>query len=339
MYKFTTPIRWPRATVKHMRILIIGGTGNISSYVTEHAVSLGHDVTVLNRGRTSLPDGVRGITGDAGDPASIEAAVGSETFDVVANFRSFSPQQVTDDIRIFAGRTGQYIYISSASAYQKPIAQLPIVESTPLRNPFWQYSRDKIASEDLLVAAYRESGFPITIVRPSHTYGPSLIPLEGGWTALQRMLDDRPVLVHGDGTSWWTLTHSRDFARAFVGLFGNPHAIGQAVHITSDESLTWDEIARLLGRALGHEPDIVHVASDAIARELPKMGPGLVGDKAHSVLFDNARIKQLAPGWVATTPFAEGAREIVEWHLADPSRQQVDPELDAAFDRLIEKHG
>ncbi|WP_456286122.1 SDR family oxidoreductase [Microbacterium sp. JZ70] len=322
-----------------MRILLIGGTGNISSYVTEEALARGHDVTVLNRGKSEVPDGVRSLVGDAGDAASMERAVGAETFDVVANFRSFSPQQVADDIRIFEGRTAQYIYISSASAYQKPIAQLPIVESTSLRNPFWQYSRDKIASEDLLVAAYRGSGFPMTIVRPSHTYGPSLIPLEGKWTALQRILDGRPIVVHGDGTSWWTLTHSRDFARAFVGLFGNPHALGQAVHITSDESLTWDEIARLLGRALGREPEIVHVASDAIARELPEMGPGLVGDKAHSVIFDNTRIKQLVPGWTATTPFAEGAREIVEWHRADPSRQEVDAELDAAFDRLIAKHG
>ncbi|WP_345751420.1 SDR family oxidoreductase [Microbacterium rhizophilus] len=322
-----------------MRILIIGGTGNISSHVTARAVERGHEVTLLNRGNRPLPDGVRGIIGDAGDPESIASAIGDETFDVVANFRSFSPQQVADDIRIFDGRVGQYLYISSASAYQKPIAQLPIVESTPLRNPFWQYSRDKIASEDLLVAAYRESGFPVTIVRPSHTYGESLIPIEGAWTALQRILDGRPIVVHGDGTSWWTLTHSRDFARAFVGLFGNPHAIGQAVHITSDESLTWDEIARQLGRALGREPEIVHIASEAIAREIPAMGPGLVGDKAHSVIFDNTRIKQLVPGWVATTPFAEGAREIVAWYLADESRQKVDPDLDAAFDRLIARHG
>ena len=322
-----------------MRILIIGGTGNISSHVTELAVSQGHEVVLLNRGNRPLPEGTRGIVGDAGDAGSIEAAIGDETFDVVANFRSFSPQQVTDDIRIFSGRTHQYLYISSASAYQKPISHTPITESTPLHNPFWQYSRDKIASEELLVRAYRESGFPATIVRPSHTYGESLIPLEGGWTALQRMLDGRPIVVHGDGTSWWTLTHSRDFAKAFVGLFGNPHALGQAVHITSDESLTWDDIARLLGRALGVEPQIVHIASDAIARELPEMGPGLVGDKAHSVQFDNTKIKSLVPGWVATTPFSEGVREIVEWFLADPSRQVVDAELDAAFDRLIEKYG
>ncbi|MFC7405202.1 SDR family oxidoreductase [Georgenia alba] len=320
-----------------MRILLIGGTGNISSYVTALAVERGHEVTVLNRGRSTLPDGVRGLVGDAGDAASIEAAIGDETFDAVANFRSFSPRQAADDVRIFAGRTAQYLYVSSASAYQKPIAQLPIVESTPLRNPFWQYSRDKIASEDLLVAAYRDSGFPVTIVRPSHTYGPSLIPLEGGWTTLQRILEGRPIVVHGDGTSWWTLTHSRDFAAAFVGLLGNPHALGQAVHITSDESLTWDQIARLLGSALGREPEIVHVASDVIAREIPQLGDGLVGDKAHSVLFDNTRIKQLVPGWVATTPFVDGAREVAAWYLAEPARRRVDGDLDEAFDRLIER--
>ena len=322
-----------------MRILLIGGTGNISSYVTRLALEREHEVTVLNRGRSPVPEGARSLVGDAGDPASLEAAVGDETFDVVANFRAFSPQQAADDIRIFTGRTAQYLYISSASAYQKPIAQLPIVESTPLRNPFWQYSRDKIASEDLLVAAYRETGFPMTIVRPSHTYGPSLIPLDGGWTVLQRILDGRPIVVHGDGTSWWTLTHSRDFARAFVGLFGNPHAVGQALHITSDESLTWDQIAQVMAQALGREAQIVHVSSEAIARELPSIGPGLVGDKAHSVLFDNTRIKQLVPGWEATTPFSEGAREIVDWYLDETSRQVVDAEFDAGLDRLVERYG
>jgi len=319
------------------RVLIVGGNGIISASVSRLAVERGYEVTLLNRGRsTTRPaiDGAEVIVGDAGDAASIAAAVGGREFDVVANFRAFVPAQVEADVELFRGRTGQYLFISSASAYQKPIAQLPIVESTPLRNPFWQYSRDKIACEDVLVRAYRDAGFPMTIVRPSHTYDATLIPLEGAWTTLQRMLDGKPVIVHGDGTSWWTLTHARDFARAFTGLFGNPHAIGSPVHITGDESLSWDEITRLLGRALGVEPEIVHIASDAIAREIPEMGPGLVGDKAHSVLFDNTRIKTLVPGWVATTPFADGAREIVEWHLADASRRPVDAELDAAFDRL-----
>jgi nucleoside-diphosphate-sugar epimerase len=323
------------------RVLIVGGNGIISSSVSRLAVERGFEVTLLNRGlSTKRPpvDGAEVLIGDADDAASVASAVGDREFDVVADFRAFRPEQVEADVALFAPRTAQYLFISSASAYQKPIAQLPIVESTPLRNPFWQYSRDKIACEDVLVRAYRDAGFPMTIVRPSHTYDASLIPLEGGWTTLQRMLDGKPVIVHGDGTSWWTLTHARDFARAFVGLFGNPHAIGSPVHITGDESLTWDEITRLLGRALGVEPEIVHVASDAIAREIPEMGPGLVGDKAHSVLFDNTRIKTLVPGWVATTPFAEGAREIADWYLADASRRVVNAELDAAFDRLAAAH-
>ncbi|HTL41560.1 MAG TPA: SDR family oxidoreductase [Pseudolysinimonas sp.] len=325
-----------------LRVLIVGGNGVISGSCSRLAVERGMSVTLLNRGTdTRRPpiEGVETVIGDAGDPASIRAALGTREFDVVANFRAFVPAQVEADIELYAGRTGQYLFISSASAYQKPIAHLPITESTPLHNPFWQYSRDKIACEDVLVRAYRDSGFPMTIVRPSHTYDPTLIPLDGGWTTLARIRDGRPVVVHGDGTSLWTLTHARDFARAFVGLFGNPHALGTAVHITSDESLTWNAIAGLFGRALGVEPRIVHVASDAIARELPAVGDGLLGDKAHSVLFDTTKIKRLVPGWVATTPFAEGAREIVDWYLADPSRQVVDAERDAAYDRLVAAHG
>ncbi len=320
-----------------LRVLIIGGNGIISASCSRLAVERGMTVTLLNRGTdTTRPpiEGAETIVGDAGDPASIRDAVGTREFDVVANFRAFVPAQVDADVELFTGRTGQYLFISSASAYQKPVAHLPITESTPVHNPFWQYSRDKIACEEVLLRAYRESGFPMTIVRPSHTYDPTLIPLEGGWTALARIRDGRPLVVHGDGTSLWTLTHARDFARAFVGLFGNPHALGGPVHITGDESLTWNAIAGLFGSALGVEPNIVHVTSDAIARELPEVGAGLLGDKAHSVLFDNSKIKSLVPGWVATTPFSDGVREITDWYLADPARQVVDRELDAAFDRL-----
>jgi nucleoside-diphosphate-sugar epimerase len=328
--------------VAPLRVLIIGGNGIISGSVSRLAVERGMDLTLLNRGTsTTRPpiDGTRQIIGDADDPASIAAAVGDAEFDVVANFRSFHPHQVAADVELFTGRTGQYLYISSASAYQKPVAGLPIRESTPLRNPFWQYSRDKAASERVLGDAYVDHGFPITIVRPSHTYDSTLVPLEGGWTQVERMRQGKPVVVHGDGTSLWTLTHARDFARAFVGLFGNPHALGETVHITSDEWLPWNQIATVLGAAAGVEPTIVHVASDTIARELPEWGPGLLGDKAHSVIFDNAKIKALVPGWVATTPFAEGAREIVDWYDADPARRQVDAALDAALDRLVERHG
>ncbi|HEY4152107.1 MAG TPA: NAD-dependent epimerase/dehydratase family protein [Pseudolysinimonas sp.] len=323
------------------RVLIIGGNGIISGSVTRLAVERGMTVTLLNRGTSTVRppiDGVETVIGDAGDASSIRSAIGARDFDVVVNFRAFHTEQVAADIELFFGRTGQYIFISSASAYQKPVAHLPIVESTPLRNPFWEYSRNKIACEDLLVAAYRERGFPMTIVRPSHTYDSTLIPLDGEWTVLDRMRRGAPIVLHGDGTSLWTLTHARDFAGAFVGLLGNPHALGAPVQITSDESLTWNGIAEEFGRALGVEPRIVHVASDALAAEVP-YGDGLLGDKSHSVVFDNARIKSLVPGWQATIPFAEGAGEIVDWHLADPSRQKVDAELDAAYDRLVATHG
>ncbi|MBW4031165.1 MAG: NAD-dependent epimerase/dehydratase family protein [Acidobacteria bacterium] len=323
------------------RVLIIGGNGIISGSVTRLALERGMAVTLLNRGTSTTRHaiaGVESLIGDAGDAASLRAAVGDREFDVVANFRAFTPDQVAADIELFSGRTGQYVFISSASAYQKPIAHLPIVESTPLRNPFWEYSRNKIACEDLLVSAYRASGFPMTIVRPSHTYDATLVPLDGGWTALDRLRRGVPIVLHGDGTSLWTLTNSRDFAGAFVGLLGNPHAIGSAVQITSDESLTWDAIAELLANAMGVAPSIVHVASETLARYVP-YGDGLLGDKAHSVVFDNSRVKSLVPGWHAVIPFHDGAREIVDWYLADPARQQVDGELDAAYDRLVERFG
>ncbi|HEY4225386.1 MAG TPA: NAD-dependent epimerase/dehydratase family protein [Pseudolysinimonas sp.] len=323
------------------RVLIIGGNGIISGSVTRLAVERGMAVTVLNRGTsTTRPpiEGVESLVGDAGDAASVRAAVAARDFDVVVNFRAFLPDQVAADVELFTGRTGQYVFISSASAYQKPVAHLPIVESTPLRNPFWEYSRNKTACEDLLVAAYRESGFPMTIVRPSHTYDSTLIPLDGGWTALDRMRRGVPIVVHGDGTSLWTLTHARDFARAFVGLLGNPHALGSPVQITSDESLTWDAIAGVLAGALDVEPRIVHVASETLAREVD-YGDGLLGDKAHSVVFDNSRVKSLVSGWQATIPFADGACEITDWYLADSARQKVDAELDATYDRLVERFG
>ncbi|MEP6479199.1 MAG: NAD-dependent epimerase/dehydratase family protein [Rhodoglobus sp.] len=317
--------------------LFIGGNGIISSSVSKLAVERGIDLTLLNRGTsTTRPaiEGARHLTGDAGDAASIAAAVTGKEFDVVVNFRSFLPEQVEADVATFSGNVGQYVYISSASAYQKPVGHLPITESTPLRNPWWEYSRNKIASEDVLVAAYRATGFPATIVRPSHTYDETLIPMDGGWTVIDRMLRGAPTVVHGDGTSLWTLTHSRDFAKAFVGLLGLPSAIGDSFQITSDFVHTWDEIAMTLGRAAGVEPNIVHVASQTIARELPDWGPGLLGDKAHSVIFDNTKVKRHVPGYVATIPFAEGAREIIDWYRADASRQVVDHALNATLDAL-----
>ncbi len=321
-----------------LRVLFIGGNGTISAHSSRLAIERGYDLTLLNRGRsTSRPPivGARQLEGDAGDPASIAAAVEGKEFDVVVNFRSFLPAQVAADISLFDGRVAQYAYISSASAYQKPVGHLPITESTPLHNPFWQYSRDKIASEDLLVAAYRDRGFPATIIRPSHTYDETSIPLDGGWTIIDRMRRGKPTLIHGDGTSLWTLTHSRDFAVAFVGLLGHPAAVGDAFHITSDEVQPWNQIATDLGRAAGVQPTLVHASSSTIAKSIPEWGPGLLGDKAHSVIFDNSKVKALVPEYTATTPFWRGAEEIIAWYDAAEQRRVVDARLDATLDAIV----
>ena len=275
---------------------------------------------------------------DIRDPSSVRDAVGDLEFDAVVDWVAFTPEHVRADIDLFRGRTGQYVFISSASAYQTPPARLPIVESTPLRNPYWQYSRDKIACEDLLVAAYRDEGFPVTIVRPSHTYDRTLVPFDGGWTVLGRMRQGKEIVVHGDGTSLWTLTHHEDFARGFVPLLGHPRTLGEAFHITSDDVLTWNQIAASLAAAAGVEARIVHVPSDAIAAADPDWGAGLLGDKAHSMVFDNTKLRSVVPGYLATIPFEQGAREIVAWHDEDPARQQIDPRLDAVMDKLVEAY-
>lgn len=320
------------------RLLFIGGTGIISSKSVRLAHERGHDVTVLNRGISRirpLPEGVRSLVADIRDPRSVRDAIGSEEFDAVAEFAAFTPEHVAGDLELFEGRTGQYVFISSASAYQKPPASLPITESTPLVNPFWQYSRDKIACEDLLVAAHRDRGLPVTIVRPSHTYDEAALPTLGGWTDVARMRAGRPVVVHGDGTSLWTLTHSRDFAVAFVGLLGNPLALGEAYTITGDHHPTWNQIYEWIGRAAGVEAELVHVASETIGRVLPEHLDGLVGDKAHSVVFDNSKVKALVPEFSTTVPYWEGAAQTIAWYDAHPDKQVVDVALDAAFDALV----
>jgi nucleoside-diphosphate-sugar epimerase len=322
-----------------LTVLFIGGTGTISSACAETSLRAGHELTILNRGATPtrpVPEGAEVVHADIRNPSAVREALGDRTFDVVVDFVAFTPEHVQTDIDLFSGRTGQYVFISSASAYQKPPARLPILESTPLRNPFWQYSRDKIACEDLLTVAYRDHGFPVTIVRPSHTYDRTSIPTMGGWTDIDRMRRGLPVVVHGDGTSLWTLTHHRDFANAFVGLLGRPQAYGDSFTITSDNWLTWNQVYTALADAAGvAQPHLVHVASQTIAAADPELGPGLLGDKAHSVIFDNSKIKSLVPGWVATIPYAVGAREIIDWHDADPSRQVVDQSRNALWDKLI----
>ena len=320
-----------------LSILFIGGTGTISSAASARALEEGHKVTLLNRGQTTLrlaPVGAEALVVDIRDAASITDTLAGREFDVVVDMVAFTPEHVALDIELFTGRVGQYVFISSASAYQKPPLRLPILESTPLRNPHWRYSRDKIACEDMLVAQYRASGFPATIVRPSHTYDRTSIPLNGGWTAIDRMRRGAPVVLHDHGSSLWALTHARDFAVGFVGLLGNPHTIGSAIHITSDELLSWTQITHLLADAAGATPNIVHVTSEAIAGADPDMGAGHLGDRSHSMIFDNSLVKSLVPAFNPIIGFAEGAREIIGWYDAHPEQQVVDPALDALFDRL-----
>jgi len=281
---------------------------------------------------------VHRLAGDVGDIDSVREAVGRRRYDVVVDWLAFTPDQVRARTDLFRGRVGQYVFISSASAYQTPPERLPVTESTPLRNPHWSYSRDKIACEDLLTTLYREEGYPVTVVRPSHTYDRTSVPFEGGWTIVERMRRGKRVVVHGDGTSLWTLTHHRDFARGFVPLLGHPRTLGAAFHLTSDDVLTWDQVARALASAAGVEADVVHVPSDAIAAVDADWGASLLGDKAHSMVFDNSLVRSVVPDFVATTTFEQGAREIVAWHDEDEARRRVDPHVDALMDRLVDRY-
>jgi nucleoside-diphosphate-sugar epimerase len=326
-----------------MKALFIGGTGTISASIAELAVRRGWDLTLLNRGRTPTPEGVRALHADINDETAVTAALKGETFDVVADFIVFTPAQLERDIRLFEGKTRQYVFISSASAYQKPCANWLITESTPLHNPYWQYSRDKIACEELLMRAYRERGFPMTVVRPSHTYDHRSVPLSlhgpnGPWQVLARILAGKPVIVPGDGTSLWTLTHASDFAVAFLGLMGRGQAVGQAYQITSDEQLTWDQVFDAVGAALDATPKITHISSEFLVACDPSLAGPLLGDKSCSVVFDNTKIKRLVPEYVAKTPFAHGVRASIAWLLAHPEAQRPDPAFDDWCDRAIAAH-
>ena len=323
-----------------LRVLFLGGTGIISSACSWRAVEAGLDLTVVNRGKTStraLPPEAHVLTADVEDPAAL-AEVAAQDFDVVVDWIAFTPDQVRARTDAFRGHAGQYVFISSASAYQTPPERLPITESTPLRNPHWQYSRNKIACEDLLTGLYRDEGYPVTVVRPSHTYDRTSVPFDGGWTIVDRMRRGEPVVIHGDGTSLWTLTHHRDFARGFVPLLGHPRTLGDAFQITSDDVLTWDQIAHALAAAAGVSAQIVHVPSDAIAALNPGWGAGLLGDKTHSAVFDNSKLRSVVPDYVATIPFEAGAREIVTWYDEDAARRRVDSTIDEAMNILTSRY-
>jgi nucleoside-diphosphate-sugar epimerase len=323
--------------VSALRVLFIGGSGIISSAACRLAVQRGIDLYALNRGATQLrplPSEVTILQGDIRDRASVQAALGDHEFDVVVNWVAFTPDHIEADLERFRGRIGQYVFISSASAYQAPPSRMPVTESTPLRNPYWQYSRNKIACEERLVRAYREEDFPAVIIRPSHTYDSTAVPSYAGWTLVQRMRQGKEVVVQGDGTSLWTLTHSDDFAKGFVPLLGNTRTIGEAFHITSDDVLTWNQITMILATAAGAEAKIVHVPSDAIAAADPDWGSALLGDSAHSMIFDNSKLRAVVPDYVATITLEQAAPNIIAWHDQDPVRQKLDADLDALMDKL-----
>ena len=329
-----------------MKILLIGGTGTISSAITRQLAEGGHELWLLNRGnrKNEVPANVRQVICDINDEAEVMRQTGAEVFDAVCEFIGFLPSQVERDIRLFTGRTRQYVYISSASAYNKPAASHVITEGTTLANPYWEYSRNKIACEELLMRTYREAGFPVTIVRPSHTYCERGVPVsvhgpKGSWQVLKRMMEGKPVLVQGDGSSLWTLTWNKDFARGFIGLLGNPKAIGEAFQIMSDEQLTWNQVYQSVANALGVTFKPYYVSSEFLAAVSPKaydFTGNLLGDKSVTVVFDCTKLKRAVPGFCATTRFDEGVRRCVAYLQSHPELQEEDPEFDAWCDRVIE---
>jgi nucleoside-diphosphate-sugar epimerase len=326
-----------------VKVLFIGGTGNISTSVSRACIGRGIELSLLTRGnrKVEIP-GVRILRGDINDTNAVSSLLRNERWDAVVNWIVFAPAEIERDIALFRKNTGQYVFISSASAYQKPPVHPVITESTPLCNPYWEYSRNKIACEERLNHAYRNEGFPITIVRPSHTYD-TMIPVAIGggteFTVIDRIKSGRKLIVHGDGSSLWTLTHAEDFAKAFVGILGHPQAIGEAYHITSDESLTWDQIYQTVAAAIGYEPQLVHIASEFIAECDESMRGGLIGDKSRSVIFDNSKIKRIVPDYKATIPFHIGIRRTLAWFEADPARQVVKKETHEMMDRILRAYG
>jgi nucleoside-diphosphate-sugar epimerase len=322
-----------------MKALFIGGTGVISTSSSRLAVERGIELWTLNRGRRNVViPSVQTITADISRPAEVADAIKGHTWDAVVNWIAYTPADIERDVGLFAGKTRQYIFISSASAYQKPLRCPIVTESTPLCNPFWEYSRNKIACEEGLMRAYREQAFPATVVRPSLTYNDTSIPLAmggGDYTIVDRMKRGRPVIVHGDGTSLWTITHADDFAKGLVGLLGHPLAVGEPFHITSDELLTWDQIYQSVAAAAGVEAKIVHIASDFIVHCEPSLQGSLLGDKAVSAIFDNNKIKRFVPGYVATIPFHQGIRRTLAWFEADPTRMRITDRTNEAIDRIL----
>ncbi len=327
-----------------MKVLFIGGTGLISSACAELAVRRGMDLTILNRARSfkyAVPAGAHLLTADVhGDSTLLASALAGQTFDVVVDWIAFTPEDIERDLALFGGRTGQFIFISSASAYQKPPAYYLITEETPLENPYWQYSRSKIACEQRLMQAWRQTGFPVTIVRPSLTYGPSQLPLcvnswEHPYTVVDRMRKGKKVIIPGDGTSLWVCTWNADFAVGVLGLFGNPAVIGEAFHITSDEVLTWNQLYGQTAEALSVTPNFIHIPSELLSAWDDKYTGSLIGDKMNSVVFDNSKIKRFVPEFECRVTWAEGVQQTISWFDANPARQTIDQQADQLWDRII----
>lgn len=330
-----------------MKVLFIGGTGNISAAVSKLALEQGIDLYHLNRGNKPALDGVNNLVADIADSIAVKKMLSNHIWDVVVNWVAFTPEDVIRDIKTFEGKVGQYIFISSASVYQKPPVHYIISETTPLDNPFWDYARNKIACENLLMDEFARKEFPVTIVRPSHTYS-TVIPVTlGGWTeytVIDRIKKVLPVVVQGDGTSLWTLTHADDFAIGFLGLFGNNLALGEAFHITSDEVLTWNQIYEAVAQAAGHTANIVHIPSDYIAdyadlHHYPSKRGSLLGDKSYSAVFDNSKIKKFVPTYKANIPFAVGIKNTLHWFESEPTRMAINENTNKFLDGLIDNFG
>lgn len=322
-----------------MKVLFIGGTGNISSSVSKLCLERGIDLYLLNRGKSeSKLEGVKHIVADVSDFEQYKKAIHIYSWDVVVNWIAFTEKDVMRDIELFNGKTKQYIFISSASAYQKPPSSPFITEETPLSNPFWKYSRDKIRCEEILNIEYRDKKFPVTIIRPSLTYD-KVIPLPiGAWnefTTVDRIKKGKKIIVHGDGTSLWTLTHSKDFAKGICGLFGNEKSIGETFHITSDEVLTWNQIFEEVANVYGAKANIVHIPTDFLAKYDQHFYESLWGDKAHSVIFDNSKIKKYVLGFKATISFAEGIKKTISWFEADKDRQVINDKSNNLIEKII----
>lgn len=325
-----------------MKLLIIGGTGTISSAVVKRALEKGIDITVLNRGHHELPKGVHQITADMRDEKAAAAALGNSTFDVVADFITFTKEQAAQGIRLFQGRCKQYLFISSATVYQKPPKTLFVSEGTPLNNPFSEYAQNKIICENEFMQGYRDNGFPITIVRPSYTYGDEHLPFifnshKSRYALISRLKRGKPIIIPGDGSIFWTITHAGDFAHAFVGLMGRMEAVGHAFHITTDECHTWDDFAHIIADALGVKARLEHISTDTLCRFIPEEYAAQTGDKAQTAVFDNSKIKSFVPDFVCKTPFVEGISGCIRYYEENPDKCVEDPEWDALVDEIIEK--